>query len=243
LGVRAGYLIPCRVAAVFFLEVEVVENLYENVGGKHWHSYKRLLTLWYADEAKRFVKATRRSVSTSRRGATSRTTSTSSWAPTSSADRRPLCPAGAEYTPGMSATSGHCLCRAVAFRYEGKPNWTLYCHCESCRRATSSAVATWISVPRNAFRFTAGEPAYYASSPGVRRGFCARCGSPLSYENERLPGEIHLLAGALSDPRVVEPTAHLYVRDQLPWFETADALARYERFRRDGGPLRHGPRR
>src|SRR3989449_1361373 len=78
----------------------------------------------------------------------------------------------------MNTISGHCLCRAVAFSYEDAPNWTLHCHCESCRRATSSPMATWISVPRNAFRFTAGKPTYFASSPGVRRGFCVHCGSP-----------------------------------------------------------------
>src|SRR2546426_12697574 len=60
----------------------------------------------------------------------------------------------------------------------------------SGRRATSAPMATWISVPRTTFRFTAGKPAYFASSPGVRRGFCARCGSPLTYENERVPDEI-----------------------------------------------------
>ena len=54
----------------------------------------------------------------------------------------------------MNTISGHCLCRAVAFSYEGAPNWTLHCHCESCRRATSSPMATWISVPRNAFTRT-----------------------------------------------------------------------------------------
>src|SRR5437016_14461594 len=108
----------------------------------------------------------------------------------------------AEQTP-MNTISGHCLCRAVAFSYEDAPNWTLHCHCESCRRATSAPMATWISVPRTTFRFTAGKPAYFASSPGVRRGFCARCGSPLTYENERVPDEIHLLAGALDDPQRV----------------------------------------
>ena len=50
----------------------------------------------------------------------------------------------------MKTTSGHCLCRAIAFSFEGAPNWTLHCHCESCRRATSSPMATWVSVPRNA---------------------------------------------------------------------------------------------
>ena len=68
-------------------------------------------------------------------------------------------------------TTGHCLCRAISFAYEGEPRWTLNCHCESCRRATSSPMTTWVTVLRDAFRFTRGEPSYYASSPGVRRGF------------------------------------------------------------------------
>src|SRR5919109_5656270 len=111
----------------------------------------------------------------------------------------------------MNETSGHCLCRSVAFAYEGELNWTLNCQCESCRRATSSAMTTWLSVPRRAFRFTAGSPTYFVSSPGVRRGFCGKCGSPLTYENDRLPDEIHVLACALEDPSGVAATAHVFV--------------------------------
>ncbi len=143
----------------------------------------------------------------------------------------------------MNTISGHCLCGAVAFSYEGAPNWTLHCHCESCRRATSSPMATWISVPQTAFRFTAGKPTYFASSPGVRRGFCARCGSPLTYENERVPDEIHLLAGALSDPERVHATAHVFAGEQLSWFDTADELPRHETTRRNAQPIRRGPRK
>jgi hypothetical protein len=139
-------------------------------------------------------------------------------------------------------TTGHCLCRAIAFAYEGESRWTLNCHCESCRRATSSPMTTWVTVPRTAFRFTRGEPSYYASSPGVRRGFCARCGSPLTYENERRPDEVDLLAGALDDPNQARPTAHLFTEEQLAWFESADELPRYAKTRRDGPALRHGPR-
>ena len=142
----------------------------------------------------------------------------------------------------MNETTGHCLCRSVAFAYEGEPNWTLNCHCESCRRATSSAMTTWVSVPRKAFRFTAGSPTYFVSSPGVRRGFCGRCGSPLTYENERLADEIHVLAGALTQPGRVKPSAHIFVSDQLPWFDAADDLPRYEKTRRNAKPLHIGPR-
>jgi hypothetical protein len=139
-------------------------------------------------------------------------------------------------------TTGHCLCRAIAFAYEGAPRWTLNCHCESCRRATSSAMATWITVPRGAFRFTRGEPRYYASSSGVRRGFCASCGSPLTYENEKSPDEVDVLACALDDPGVVRPAAHIFTEEQLGWFDAADELPRYAKTRRDGPALRHGPR-
>jgi hypothetical protein len=139
--------------------------------------------------------------------------------------------------------NGHCLCGAVAFSWEGEPNWTLHCHCESCRRATSAAIATWISVPRGGFRFTAGAPAYYASSPGVRRGFCGRCGSPLTYENERMPDEVHILAGALASPEGVSASAHIFVEDEVPWLDAADDLPRYLKTRRNAQPVRRGPRK
>ena len=143
----------------------------------------------------------------------------------------------------MTITSGHCLCKAIQFAYDAEPNWTLNCHCEDCRRAVSAPMATWISVPNSAFRFTAGEPRYYESSKRVRRSFCGRCGSPLTYENGKLPNEIHVLAVALSDPSSVEPSAHIAVKDQLPWFEAADDLPRYTRWRSEGAPVRHGPRK
>ncbi|NNF78320.1 MAG: GFA family protein, partial [Rhizobiales bacterium] len=69
----------------------------------------------------------------------------------------------------MSVTHGRCLCGQVAFEFEGKINWCGHCHCESCRRNTSSAVATFFAVPRSAHRFTGREPRAYVSSKGVRR--------------------------------------------------------------------------
>jgi hypothetical protein len=140
-------------------------------------------------------------------------------------------------------TTGHCLCGAVKFSYEAEPKWTLNCHCESCRRATSTAMATWISVPRTALRFSAAMPEYYASSTGVRRSFCGKCGSPLTYEHEQLPDEVHVLAGALSDPGAARPQAHIFVAEQLPWFEAADDLPRYAETRADGPAIGRGPRK
>ena len=139
---------------------------------------------------------------------------------------------------------GYCLCRSIAFEYAAEPNWVLHCHCESCRRATSSPMTTWISVPRAAFRFTRGEPRYFRSSQGVRRGFCADCGSQLTYENTSIPDEIHLYAASLADPTLAVPTRHVFVGEQLPWFEVADELPRFATTSRGSAqPLHIGPGR
>lgn len=141
------------------------------------------------------------------------------------------------------SVEGRCLCQAVRFAYDGEPNWTAHCHCESCRRATSSPMTTWISVPRNTFRLTAGKPAYFNSSSTARRGFCPDCGSPLTYENTALPDEVHIYAVALSDPAAVMPDRHVFVEEQLPWFETADHLPRYHTTSQGGAkPVRTTPR-
>ena len=144
----------------------------------------------------------------------------------------------------LKAVEGRCLCGTITFQYEGSPNWTLHCHCESCRRATSSPLTTWISVPRRIFSFTKGTPRYFCSSPGVRRGFCESCGSPLTYESERVPEEVHLYAASLLDPRAVSPSRHVFTVEQLPWLEILDDLPRYATTSRAGAsPVRTGPRK
>ncbi len=58
-------------------------------------------------------------------------------------------------------TTGHCQCGAIRYEFEGKPKWVMHCHCENCRRAVSSAVATYIGVNLGQFRYLQGEPAVY----------------------------------------------------------------------------------
>jgi hypothetical protein len=72
-------------------------------------------------------------------------------------------------------------------------------------------------IERSKVAFFQGEPTYYVSSPGVRRGFCSRCGSTLSYEGERWPGEIHLHIGAFDDPSLLAPTGQAFADERLPW--------------------------
>jgi hypothetical protein len=134
--------------------------------------------------------------------------------------------------------TGHCMCGDIRFEYRGPPLETAHCHCESCRRHTSSSFVTYIVVDRGTFRFTKGSPVIYESSPGVLRGHCGRCGSPLTYENSH---ELAIYACTLDDLSRVEPTFHVRSDEQLPWIEIADQLPRYGHGKRDV-PMRIGPR-
>jgi hypothetical protein len=100
------------------------------------------------------------------------------------------------------------------------------------------------SRPRTTIAFTKGAPRYFHSSPGVRRGFCENCGSPLTYENERIEGEIHIYAASLLDANYASPNCHVFVNEQLAWFEALDDLPRFATTRRDGAsPIRIGPKK
>ncbi len=142
-------------------------------------------------------------------------------------------------------TKGRCFCRAISYEFTGAPKWAAHCHCESCRRATSSPMTTFIGVPRSAFRFTKGAPRYYHSSPGVKRGFCADCGSQLTYEIDRRPEDIDVYALTLDNPAQVRPSGHVFIAEQVPWFEVLDELPRYAATSDGGkiGPVRIGPKR
>jgi hypothetical protein len=144
---------------------------------------------------------------------------------------------------GQASTTGRCLCGDIRYAYVGTPIRLIHCHCDSCRRHVSSPVATFVCVFRDTFRFTQGVTGVYASSPCARRSFCPRCGSPIAYETDRLPDEIHLYHGTLTDPGAARPTAHVHVAEQLAWFEVLDELPRYAEGMRGVDPIGRGPGR
>lgn len=124
--------------------------------------------------------------------------------------------------------SGGCMCGKIRFSFAGAPKWVLHCHCESCRRATSSPMTTWLAVPDSAYRLDEGTPRFYESSPGARRSFCADCGSPLSFTHSRFPDETHLYVASMDRPAAFEPSRHVFFAERLPWADLHDSLPRFD---------------
>ncbi|MDX2274701.1 MAG: GFA family protein [Hyphomonadaceae bacterium] len=112
---------------------------------------------------------------------------------------------------------GRCLCGAVRFETRGEPHFISNCHCESCRRAASAPSVVWAGFFDTQVTFSGEAPAEFASSPGVRRSFCSRCGSPLAYRGDRWSGETHLPVCAFEQPESLPPQSDHLEAEKLPW--------------------------
>jgi len=125
----------------------------------------------------------------------------------------------------MSASelTGGCQCGAVRFRV-GRVGRGSICHCRMCQKAFGAFYAPLIS----AFEvtWTRGAPTYFQSSNKVQRGFCAACGTPLTYEviGRHTSEETEIAIGAFDDPERVAPTIQVNPNDKLSFTDQLPTL-------------------
>ena len=57
--------------------------------------------------------------------------------------------------------TGGCACGAIRYECSAEPVLSFNCYCRDCQRATGSAHAAVLLVPKDALRLTQGTPTYY----------------------------------------------------------------------------------
>jgi len=121
---------------------------------------------------------------------------------------------------------GSCLCGSVRYEIRGPLGRASNCYCSKCRKAHGAAFGTYTRVQRSDFRLLSGEDQIgsYASSPGVTRTFCKRCGSTLQCVSADRPASFALALGTLDDDPGIRPELHIFVGSKAPWVEIADDL-------------------
>ncbi|HEY8609614.1 MAG TPA: GFA family protein [Noviherbaspirillum sp.] len=128
---------------------------------------------------------------------------------------------------------GGCQCGDVRYEADNASHET-NCHCTDCRRSSGAPFVAWLTVPTAAFRLVRGDPARYRSSASVTRRFCARCGTMLTFTDERVPDEVDIAICSLDEPERYPPKSHTYVRSRLPWISLNDGLPQYAETRLEG---------
>ena len=118
--------------------------------------------------------------------------------------------------------SGGCQCGAVRYEVEGPPNASDLCECRMCQRALGAPVYAGAQFDGDKVKWTAGRPKLFASSSLADRGFCATCGTTLTYQN-RQTGTVSIMLATLDDPEAIRPTDHNGIEGRTSWFAAAIA--------------------
>ena len=127
------------------------------------------------------------------------------------------------------AITGGCLCGEVRYRARSDALWVAHCHCRWCQQASGAAFLTYLGFRTEDLEWVEGAPTIYKSSAEVERGFCARCGSTLTFARPGR-GEIGVFAGGLDDAHDLKAAFHMFTDHQFAWLHLDDGLPRHGRF-------------
>jgi hypothetical protein len=114
--------------------------------------------------------------------------------------------------------TGGCQCGAVRFAVARLGRASI-CHCRMCQKAFGNTGGPLVTA--HGLTWTRGAPKHFQSSNKVRRGFCADCGTPLTYEYD---GGVELAIGAFDRPGEIAPIVQLAHEARLPWVDGLPAL-------------------
>ncbi|MBL8645588.1 MAG: GFA family protein [Rhodospirillaceae bacterium] len=117
--------------------------------------------------------------------------------------------------------SGGCQCGAVRYSIPTPTEGVHLCHCRMCQKAVGNVFAALAPVPLKTVRWTRGKPKYFRSSTDVDRGYCPKCGTPLTFRY-RDGQRINFTIGSLDDPEAVTPTIHYGTESRVTWLRLSD---------------------
>ncbi len=114
-------------------------------------------------------------------------------------------------------TTGGCQCGEVRYEITGDLHNPHICHCRMCQKAVGNFFAAFVGAPRSNLRWVKREPAFYQSSGNASRGFCPRCGTPLTFAYDD-SDRISVTIGSLDRPAAIQPAYQYGMESQLPSF-------------------------
>jgi hypothetical protein len=104
--------------------------------------------------------------------------------------------------------TGGCQCGAVRYRFKTLGRASI-CHCRMCQKAMGNYFAPLVEV--EGFEWTRGKRGLFASSNLSNRGFCTKCGTPLTLETDEI---VEVAIGSLDDPSIAPIEYHANTNDR-----------------------------
>ncbi|KAF2736182.1 hypothetical protein EJ04DRAFT_463621 [Polyplosphaeria fusca] len=177
-----------------------------------------------------------------------------------------------------SSISGGCLCEAIRFTVifpkesDWPPQRNGICQCTMCRKHGGSVFPQNVSFPKaNISPPLESHASYklYQSSPGASRGFCATCGSAMTFQYDGEPDLVEINLGSFDEevlcgkrdeanawedeygrhvPRIggvgfelCYPKYHIFTENAIPGVTDGFPGPKYLRDKSDGAPFTQKP--
>jgi hypothetical protein len=117
--------------------------------------------------------------------------------------------------------AGSCLCGSVKFAVRPPFSAFRYCHCSRCRKASGSAHAANLLVPRAQFEWVNGESSVKRYDlPDAQRfsvWFCGECGCRVPH-NIRTRDDVLVPAGLLDADPGMRPENSIFWASRATWY-------------------------
>lgn len=127
---------------------------------------------------------------------------------------------------------GSCQCGGVTYQLLEKPLMIVACHCRECQKLSTSAFSITAVVMADSIEFK-GEMSDWsrpADSGNVSAAkFCPTCGNRIYHFDPKEPKKLKLKLSNLSDTRVINPTAHVWVSEKQDWFEIPEGMKTFDK--------------
>jgi hypothetical protein len=138
---------------------------------------------------------------------------------------------------------GRCTCGAVRLEIDVPAVWAWHDHSAASRRAQGCAYATYVGSWKSRFRILEGAEhitRFEDTAAGATRGFCARCGTPLTYERPRAPQIVNIPRALFTTRTGREPRYHMFLEEIADWTWRGEALSPLKGY---PGVMRERPRK
>lgn len=125
-----------------------------------------------------------------------------------------------------SPVTGACLCGSVKFAIRPPYSAFRYCHCSRCRKASGSAHASNLFVPRAQFEWRAGESSIrrfdMREAQRFSVWFCSECGCRVPHK-VRTREDMLVPAGLLEGDPGIKPECSIFWESKAPWYREPNA--------------------
>ena len=127
--------------------------------------------------------------------------------------------------PRRPVATGGCQCGAIRYVFYAPLTGSHVCHCRMCQRATGGLFAALVGGKPANFAWTRGTPKFFASSNLAKRGFCADCGTPLSFAYDAPGSTMNVTIGSLDDPERAPIETQMGLESRLSWVRFCEDVA------------------